>query len=238
MAFHRCEFCDFVSKSEEGFGLHSRTCIPKWKHDLLSPHNISYSDALMTCFTLIERQNEIIQSMRTEWTKTKPYIRTTKKNNHADILAKLRPVIPYDEWVQNIDLSTYSMSISDLIQNGIKETAQTILSGIISIHSIPSFEIPELEFTEVTLPIFLFSTDPATIHIWNGEWVRMDSNMVYSLIVFIYSRISEKYLKMCIELGDISKTMQVMEELNKHQPKNNISEYKQFLSQCLVRQIK
>jgi hypothetical protein len=193
---------------------------------------VSYPDALMTCFTLIERQNEIIQSMRAEWIKSKPYMRTTKKNNHADILAKLVPVQSYEDWVQSIDVS-FTPSIPDLIRNGIKELAQTIIERNISNHTIPLFEIPELESVEVSLPLYLFESDPATMYVWTGEWGKLDTNMVYSFIVYIYSRISEKYLTACIGLGDAAKTMQVMEELNKDQPKNNITEYKNYISQCL-----
>ena len=236
-SFLRCEFCDFSTHTEEGFQLHARTCIARWKHALLSPQDISYADALMTCFTWIEKQNEKIQSLQTELTKAKPFVRVAKKKGHLDMLSKLRPIQTYDEWIQALRVDVVSLRIPDLLRDGIKYITQTIFRELISHHTIPSMDHMPAEDMAVTLPLGIFAEDPTTIYVWNGEWGRMDNNTVYSSIVFVYSRISEHYLKHCIELGDMSITLQVMEELNKHQPKNSISEQKQFLCGCLLAQI-
>ena len=175
--------------------------------------------------------------MQMDWAKSKTHIRVSKKKSFQDILHRIHPMQTCDNWMHALPIESVANLIPLLLRTGIKDMTQTILAESISKHDIPRISNIPLEPVQVSLPLYLFEEEPAGIYAWTGEWQRLDSNMVYSIVVFIYSRISEQYLKKCLELGDMNITLQVMEELNKHQPKNTVTEYRQWIERCLRAQL-
>lgn len=238
----RCPFCSFQTHDSALYEQHHRNCISTWKHVLIQPDPPSpkiIANALMSCFCMIERQNEAIISLRAELARARPYVKRRRKIHHAAILSMIKCPLRVPQWLAGIPIPN-PVSIPEILEHGIQSAVQTFLGNYTRQFQIPSFECEPLEIVTVPMPFFVFTNQPTVIYIYTTtesvkepEWIILTNERLVSILEYIYSRVTQACLSQSQVSESTARAIELMEVLNQNPPSKSVHAHKQYFVTCL-----